>query len=221
MRVLLGVLIAVSSYFAIAPLPTVSWQQALIPQRAIRLKRPNLAVNFDLKMQFIYGVKSQLLSGATHVAALRFSLNRLPSQFLVTTRKAIEIEADISKALSTDSQIHDFPELLEYAAIMEASSISGGSSTQALSELTSSMLKTKSFEELVSTELASTKATVMVLAGLPIIGAVLSLILGSQSLTWLLYSTGGHFCLLLGLTMESLGWIWVNRLLDSALKDNA
>lgn len=221
MRVLAGAIIAASSYLALAPLPNATWLHALALPRPIRLKRSNLALNFDQKMQFMYGVKSQLLAGVPHLAALQFSLNRLPSQFLVMTRKAIEIGADTSMTMSLDALTNNFPELIEYAAILEASSKSGGSSTQALSELTNSMIRTRSFEQMLSTELASTKATVMVLATLPIIGAGLSLILGSQSLTWLIHSTGGRVCLVLGITMELLGWVWVKRLLVNALKDNA
>ena len=220
MRLLAGFSIAASSYLVLAPLPNVTWLQALALPRPIRPKRSNLALNFDQKMHFMYGVKSQLLAGVPHLVALQFSLNRLPAQFLVTTRKAIDIGADASKAMSLDAQTNNFPELIEYAAIMEASSISGGSSTQAISELTNSMLKTKSFEQMLSTELASTKATVMVLAALPIIGAGLSLILGSQSLTWLIHAAGGRVCLVLGITMELLGWLWVKRLLFNALADS-
>jgi Flp pilus assembly protein TadB len=220
MRVLAGFLIATSSYLATAPLPNATWLQALNLPRPIRLKRSIPTPNFDQKLHFMYGAKSQLLAGVPHLAALQFALNRLPSQFLVTTRKAIDIGADASKAMSLDAQTNNFPELIEYAAIMEASSISGGSSTQAISELTNSMLKTKSFEQMLSTELASTKATVMVLAALPIIGAGLSLILGSHTLTWLLHSAGGRVCLVLGITMELLGWLWVKRLLFNALADS-
>ena len=81
------------------------------------------------------------------------------------------------------------------------------------------MLKARSFEQQVSAELASTKATVFILAGLPIIGSGLSLLLGAQSLTWLLQSIGGRICLTLGITMEVLGWLWVKRLLTGALRE--
>ena len=81
------------------------------------------------------------------MAALKFALNRLPAQTFATTRSAIEVQADVAKALISDSLTHDFPAITEYVAAMEASSASGGSATQSLSELTHAMLKARSFEQ--------------------------------------------------------------------------
>ena len=69
--------------------------------------------------------------------------------------------------------------------------------------------------------MASTKATVFVLAGLPIMGAGMGLMLGSDSMYWLLGSPAGRICLLLGLGLELAGWFWIKRLLNRALADVA
>jgi tight adherence protein B len=74
-------------------------------------------------------------------------------------------------------------------------------------------------EQLIATELASTKATVFVLAGLPIVGAGMGIMLGSDSMSWLLGSSAGRVCLTLGISLEVLGWIWIKRLLNRALAD--
>jgi tight adherence protein B len=220
MPLLVGLLFAASSYLAVAPLPKSTWIRGPKLVTPFRQKQVNPKLSFDQKLHFIYGVRSQLLAGATHMAALKFALNRLPAQTFATTRSAIEVQADVSKALISDSLTHDFPAVTEYVVAMEASSASGGSATQSLSELTHAMLKARSFEQQVSAELASTKATVFILAGLPIIGSGLSLLLGSQSLTWLLQSTSGRVCLTLGITLEILGWLWVKHLLARALQES-
>ena len=219
MPLLVGLLFAASSYLAIAPLPKSTREHNWKLIKLFRQKEVNPKLSFDQKLHFIYSVRSQLLAGATHMTALKFALNRLPAQIFVTTRSAIEVQADVSKALISDSRTHDFPAITEYVAAMEASSASGGSATQSLSEIIHAMLKARSFEQQVSAELASTKATVFILAGLPIIGSGLSLLLGAQSLTWLLQSIGGRICLTLGITMEVLGWLWVKRLLTGALRE--
>ena len=220
MPLLVGLLFAASSYLAVAPLPKSTWIRGPKLVTPFRQKQVNPKLSFDQKLHFIYGVRSQRLAGTTHMAALKFALNRLPAQTFATTRSAIEVQADLSKALISDSLTHDFPAVTEYVVAMEASSASGGSATQSLSELTHAMLKARSFEQQVSAELASTKATVFILAGLPIIGSGLSLLLGSQSLTWLLQSTSGRVCLTLGITLEILGWLWVKRLLARALQES-
>jgi tight adherence protein B len=74
-------------------------------------------------------------------------------------------------------------------------------------------------EQLIAAELASTKATVFVLAGLPIMGAGMGLMLGSDAIAWLLGSTAGRVCLGLGIGLELVGWLWIKRLLNRALAD--
>jgi tight adherence protein B len=74
-------------------------------------------------------------------------------------------------------------------------------------------------EQLIATELASTKATVFVLAGLPIMGAGMGLMLGADSMSWLFGSSAGRVCLVLGLGLELVGWLWIKRLLKRASAD--
>jgi tight adherence protein B len=74
-------------------------------------------------------------------------------------------------------------------------------------------------EQLIATELASTKATVFLLSGLPIMGAAMGLILGTDSISWLLGSGTGRVCLVLGVSFELVGWAWIKRLLNRAMAD--
>jgi tight adherence protein B len=60
---------------------------------------------------------------------------------------------------------------------------------------------------------------VFVLAGLPIMGAGMGLLLGSDAISWLLGSTAGRLCLVLGIGLELVGWLWIKRLLNRALAD--
>lgn len=69
----------------------------------------------------------------------------------------------------------------------------------------------------IESELASTKATVIVLAGLPIIGIFLSSLLGANSLNWLLTTAGGRACLFLGALLNLLGIIWIKKIVNRSL----
>jgi Flp pilus assembly protein TadB len=47
----------------------------------------------------------------------------------------------------------------------------------------------------------------------------MGLILGADSISWLLGTGAGRACLILGLGLELVGWLWIRRLLSSALAD--
>ena len=69
----------------------------------------------------------------------------------------------------------------------------------------------------INSELASTKATVVVLAGLPVIGIFLSSLLGANSLNWLFTTSGGRACLFLGALLNLLGIIWIKKIINRSL----
>lgn len=176
-------------------------------------------MNFDEQLQFIYCIKTQLVSGATQITALQFALSRISEALLPETRKSISLRSEIYAAMKRDAVVFEFRALGDYALLMQASARSGASISQPLSNLASAMIRNRTQEQLLTAELASTKATILVLAGLPIIGSGLAMMLGSQSITWLFTTGLGRGCLLAGLALELLGWLWVQRLLGTALRD--
>ena len=182
-------------------------------------RRTKVHFSFEEQLQFLYCIKTQLLSGSTQIAALQFALSRIDKTLLSETRRSISLQSGIYPAMQRDAVEFKFRALGDYALLMHASKVSGSSISQPLSNLTSTMIRNRTQVQLVAAELASTKATVMLLAGLPIIGAGLAMMLGAQSVTWLLTTGAGRGCLLSGLGMELLGWIWVQRLLATAMQD--
>ena len=182
-------------------------------------KRKKMQMNFDEKLQFIYCIKIQLLAGSTQIAALQFALSRINDSFLPETRKSISLRSEIFTAMKNDAVEFEFRALGDYALLMQASAKSGASISQPLSNLASTMIRNRAQEQLLTTELASTKATILVLAGLPIIGSLLAMMLGSQSINWLFTTGVGRGCLLTGIALELLGWAWVQRLLATALRE--
>jgi Flp pilus assembly protein TadB len=206
-------------YLAMAPLPGATELPKFKLVTTKFRKRKKMQMNFDEKLQFIYCIKIQLLAGATQIAALQFALSRINDSFLPETRKSISTRSEIFTAMKNDAVEFEFRALADYALLMQASAKSGASISQPLSNLASTMIRNRTQEQLLSTELASTKATILVLAGLPIIGSGLAMMLGSQSINWLFTSGLGRGCLLTGVALELLGWAWVQRLLATALRD--
>lgn len=69
----------------------------------------------------------------------------------------------------------------------------------------------------IAAELASTKATLVVLACLPAVGLVLGTLLSGNSLHWLLNNKFGHICLAAGLFLNLLGIYWLKLIINRAL----
>jgi Flp pilus assembly protein TadB len=49
----------------------------------------------------------------------------------------------------------------------------------------------------------------------------MGLIIGTDSMSWLLGTAPGRICLVLGFGLELGGWLWIQRLLHRALADVA
>ncbi|MFH8975231.1 type II secretion system F family protein [Streptomyces sp. NPDC017890] len=65
-------------------------------------------------------------------------------------------------------------------------------------------------------QLAGARATAVILAGLPVLGLLLGVALGSDPLRVLLHSGAGLGCLLAGGVLEGLGVWWVSRIVRGA-----
>lgn len=216
-----AVLAWLTCYLLIAPLPkAIKLPDFSLPSSGLNKKR-NIKFNFEDQLQFLYCIKTQLLAGATQISALQFALTRIDESLLPETRRSISLRSDVYVAMNHDAIEFKFSALGNYGLLMQASAISGASISQSLSNLASSMIQNRTQEQLLSTELASTKATVLVLAGLPIIGSALAMMLGSQSIIWLVTTNVGRVVLASGLCLELLGLFWIKHLLKKALSDPA
>ena len=219
--VISAALISMGVAMSVRPLPRLQWiSQIQIPKLTLRQKITS-KVSFEDELQFVFNLKSQLHAGVNQIDALRFAVTRAPDFALISTRQALTSQGNPFSALHVDSVNYKIPSLSRCANLLELSSHSGCSINDALSQVAEKLMNRRTQEQLIATELASTKATVFVLAGLPIMGAGMGFILGSDSIAWLLGTTAGHVCLVAGIGLELLGWFWINRLLNRALADFA
>lgn len=69
----------------------------------------------------------------------------------------------------------------------------------------------------IESELASTKATVYVLACLPVFGLILGNLLNGNSIGWLIGTSIGRVCSLSAIILNLLGILWINRLIKRSL----
>jgi len=214
-------LISIAAVMMVRPLPRLQWVSEIrIPKLALKQKvKSNLC--FEEELQFVFNLKSQLNAGINPLDALRFAISRVPEFAFKNTRQALTSQTNMYSALHDDSKVYKVATLANCANLLELSSQSGSSINEALTQVADKLMTRRNQEQLIATELASTKATVYVLAGLPIMGAGMGLMLGSDSISWLLGSPAGRVCLALGIGLELVGWFWIKRLLNRALADVA
>ena len=212
-------LISIAAVMMVRPLPRMQWVfQIQIPKLSLKQKvKSNLS--FEEQLQFVFNLKSQLNAGINPLDALRFAISRVPEFAFKNTRQALTSQTNMYSALHDDSKVYKVESLASCANLLELSSQSGSSINEALTQVADKLMTRRSQEQLIATELASTKATVYVLAGLPMMGAGMGLMLGSDSMSWLLGSAAGRVCLLFGIGLELVGWFWIKRLLNRALAD--
>ena len=212
-------LISIAAALSARPLPRLQWVgQIQIPNLSLNPKAKS-KVSFEQELQFIFNLKSQLHAGVNQVDALGFAVSRAPEFAFTNTRQALVSQTNVYSALQEDSTSYNVPSFANCANLLELSSHSGSSVNEALTQVADMLMTRRDQEQLIATELASTKATVFVLAGLPIMGAGMGLMLGSDSISWLLGSVAGRVCLVFGIALELLGWLWIKRLLNRALAD--
>ena len=69
----------------------------------------------------------------------------------------------------------------------------------------------------IESELASTKATVYVLACLPVFGLILGNLLNGDSIGWLIGTSIGRVCLISAIGLNLLGILWIKKLIKKSL----
>ena len=214
-------LISIAAVMMVRPLPRLQWVSRIqIPKLSLKQKVKN-NLSFEAELQFVFNLKSQLHAGINQMDALRFAISRVPESAFKNTRQALTSQTNVYSTLHDDSKVYKVASLASCANLLELSSQSGSSINEALTQVADKLMTRRNQEQLIATELASTKATVYVLAGLPIMGAGMGLMLGSDSISWLLGSPAGRVCLVLGIGLELVGWFWIKRLLNRALADVA
>ncbi len=101
--------------------------------------------------------------------------------------------------------------------VLELSSKTGTPITPLLNRFIRQVKNQIELKQEIASELASTKATVLVLATLPLLGVLLSTVIGTNSLRWLISTPVGRVSLFIGLLLNLIGGLWVNRIVKKAL----
>jgi tight adherence protein B len=218
MRVIVGGFIALSVYLAWGPLPVIRHPRAV---KQFRVKMTQLVKSLRKTprlspMAFLWTLHSELMAGLLVDDALGRACATLPSHCMTNTFEALSANGDIATALEADAQRADLEVLADVALIYQVCARTGAPMTDSLMRLIKSVRDQQRRQRTLVQETASTKATAVVLAALPILGILMGLGLGRNPLTWFLHSALGALCLATGVGLEVLGWLWVRLLMRRA-----
>jgi tight adherence protein B len=174
---------------------------------------PRRKSRFDI-LPFVLSFHIDIQGGASSRTAIAHALEQTNPEHLANTRKALADEEQISSALLQDAQHHH--ELSALALAVAISDVSGARMGNAISSLTRDVLATRDEHNEIKAELAATKATIAILAALPLMGLFMGKLVGANPFQWLLSSPIGHACLFLAISLEGIGIWWIHRLIKRA-----
>lgn len=104
--------------------------------------------------------------------------------------------------------------VLSLGALWQVSEGSGAALADALDRLVSGAEQGERVRREVGAQLAGPRATVRVLAGLPLVGLGMGLLMGADPLGFLLRTPWGWACLAVATVLELVGVLWMRRLVS-------
>lgn len=202
------VFIVIAVWFAF-PFTARSWQDTQINIPKLPKRKPK----FDI-LPFVLSFHIAMDGGSSTRNAIAQALSSISTDHLPNTRLATQSDGDLSQGMLQDAQTN--PELTPVALAIAISEYSGSGVGLALENLTSDVMQTRNEHAEIQAELAATKATIAVLAGLPILGMFMGVMMGANPFTWLLVNRYGHMCAALAFILEISGIWWIRRLIIRA-----
>jgi len=179
---------------------------------------------------FFIGIATYIFIGGIPTIKIAKEI-RLPKFSTSNKRKSINSDQNfleflwnLKTELSTGSTTHLMDLNLpihkhgpQLQLILESCFETGAALTPTLNRLIKKIKFDIELSQEIVAELASTKATVSILAGLPFFGLLLSSLLSGNSIQWLIGTSAGRLCLGLGLLLNGLGVLWLKKIVSSSL----
>ena len=207
--------VALAVYLAWGPLPILRMPQLVRDARTSVAHRARALRKSETPspLPFLWTLHSEILSGSLVDAALLRACDMMPATSLEHTLVALQFNGDVAEALEIDSRKDHLRVLADVALIYRVCARTGAPVTESLLRIISSVRDEHRRQRTLAQEISSTKATVVVLTALPLLGVLMGVGLGLNPLSWLLHSWLAVTCLVIGVTLEILGWLWVRLLI--------
>ncbi|MFZ0324755.1 MAG: type II secretion system F family protein, partial [Actinomycetes bacterium] len=161
---------------------------------------------------FVDAVVSELEAGAPVTSAVQSSAASLDDDVLGTVARHVAFGGDPVDVLNEAAHRPGCASLKRVAACVGVSAQAGAGLATALRRVAAGLRDDLALAREVEGQLAAPRATAKLLAALPVVVWLMGFGLGSDPLTVLVTTPYGWACLALGLPLEALGLVWVERL---------
>jgi tight adherence protein B len=218
MKLVMSAFLAAAIYLAWGPLPVMRERQLwqLVREKASRLPKFWRKSQEVSLLPLLWTLHGEVMAGCMIDDALLRACTVMPAGTVTATYRALQEDGDAAVGLETDAQLSKLAVLTDVALIYRICSRTGSPITKSLMRIIHSVQDNQKRQRTLAQETASTKATVLVLAALPVFGVLMGLGLGLNPLTWVVHSALGGLCAAGGVGLEVLGWLWVRLLIRRA-----
>ncbi len=159
-------------------------------------------------IQALGALAAELEAGQPPGAALGRSGGQ-PSVWPVTLA-AVQMAGDVTAALAVDARENGV--LRQLAACWQVGADTGAGLAVSVGRIAATARAAEDVRVDLEGQLAGPRATARMLALLPLVGIGFGMMLGSDPLAWLLGTTVGRLCLIVGLLLTVTGAFWTGRI---------
>lgn len=177
--------------------------------RRLRFPRPRRSNAEPPVMDVLSSMRDELLAGAPLRVAFLRSVET-SAGVLGGALAACRMGADVPAALRRDGA--NVPVLVSLAALWEVCEDSGAALATSLDRLVEGARQSAALRNEVAAQLAGPRATMRVLAVLPVVGVGMGMLMGADPIGFLLGGLWGWACLVLAVALEAAGMVWTRRL---------
>lgn len=194
--------------------PAATW--AGLPGRAGRMARRLLpdrsgdAVRRRCR-ELLDAFAAELTAGRSASAALARAASSHP-ELLPSTLGALRLGGDVPEALRTDGKEPGCAVLGRLSACWQVAEGTGAGLAAAVTRLSDSARESERIRLELAARVAEPRATMRVLALLPVLGLALGSGLGADTVGWLVSSGIGRLVLVVGVALDLVGVLWARRL---------
>ncbi|HYP45772.1 MAG TPA: type II secretion system protein [Propionibacteriaceae bacterium] len=164
----------------------------------------------------------QEVAHACSVLAAQIRVGRVPAEALPgaardcpvldTARKAQDLGGDVTAVWRRQAALRGHRGLLVLARAWQVSTETGAPLAHSLEQVAEALTADVALRAVVAGELSAARATGKIMAALPLFGLGMGYALGGDPLHFLLSSSLGWACLLVGVTLAAGGVLWIDRL---------
>ncbi|MFJ8432050.1 type II secretion system F family protein [Kitasatospora sp. NPDC094019] len=211
-----------------SPVPVLAALPAVLPARRWRSRRAAAAEarhRSAAVVELCAGLAGELRGGATPEQALHLVTTRIAGDRVELERIGAEpvarlaagrYGADVPAAFRLLAERPGGSGAAAVAACWEVASAGGSGLAAGLDGVAEALRVERALAEEIAAELAAPRATIAVLAALPLAGLLLGAALGARPLEVLLHTPAGLASLVVGAALEGLGLVWTARIVRAA-----